>query len=133
MSANCSGFLGAPALLVFPSRASPRQGLEGSLGPERRPEIHQDVYFIIARVPGRVRGARRGYDHLAHAMHALDASHPQAKPAGEDLETLLLAHVDVVGARGPSRLADPINLELFAARLLGVLPEYGPESRHCVY
>jgi len=45
-----------------------------------------------------------GYDHLAHAMHALDASHPQAKPAGEDLETLLLAHVDVVGARGPSRL-----------------------------
>jgi hypothetical protein len=66
-------------------------------------------------------------------MHALDASHPQAKPAGEDLETLLLAHVDVVGARGPSRLTDPINLELFAARLLGVLPEYGPESRHCVY
>ena len=133
MSANCSGFLGAPALLVFPSRASPRQGLEGSLGPERRPESHQDVYFIIAHVPGRVRGARRGYDHLAHAMHALDASHPQAKPAGEDLETLLLAHVDVVGARGPSRLADPINLELFAARLLGVLPEYGPESRHRVY
>jgi hypothetical protein len=66
-------------------------------------------------------------------MHALDASHPQAKPAREDLETLLLAHVDVVGARGPSRLADPINLEQFAARLLGCLPEYGPQSRHRVY
>jgi hypothetical protein len=77
-----------------------------------------------------MRGARRGCDRLSLAEDALDAFHPQTELAGEDLETLLLA---VVGARGPSRLADPIDLKQFAARLSGCLPEHGPESRHRVY
>jgi hypothetical protein len=71
-----------------------------------------------------MRGARRGCDRLSLAEDALDAFHPQTELAGEDLETLLLA---VVGARGPSRLADPINLEQFAACLSGCLPEHGPQ------
>jgi hypothetical protein len=80
----------------------------------------------VARVPGCVRGARRGYDHLSFAEDALDAFHPQAKPAGEDLETLLLARVDMIRARGPSRLANPIDLEQLTACLSGGLPEHGP-------
>ena len=71
-----------------------------------------------------MRGARWGCDRLSLAEDALDAFHPQTELAGEDLETLLLA---VVGARGPSRLADSINLEQFAACLSGSLPEHGPQ------
>jgi hypothetical protein len=71
-----------------------------------------------------MRGARRGCDRLSLAEDALDAFHPQTELAGEDLETLLLA---VFGARGPSRLADLINLEQFAACLSGCLPEHGPQ------
>src|ERR687898_841033 len=67
--------LGCPRPVGLPVARQPRQGLEGSLGPERRPKIHQDVYFIIARVPGRVRSARRGHDYVARAVDALDASY----------------------------------------------------------
>src|SRR5918998_107780 len=72
--------LGSPRLVGLPVARQPCQGLEGSLGPERRPEIHQDVHLFAARVPDCVRGTRRGYDHLTHAMHALDAP-PPADPA----------------------------------------------------
>ena len=44
-----------------------------------------------------MRGARRGCDRLSLAEGALDASHPQTDLAGENLETLLLARMDVVG------------------------------------
>src|SRR4028119_2258443 len=40
--------------------------------------------------------------------------------------------MDVVRSRNPAWLADPIALEQLAARLLGSLPEYGPQSRHRV-
>ena len=65
-----------PRPVGLPVARQPRQGLEGSLGPERRPEIHQDVFFIIARVPGRVHRTRRDYDHVARTMDALYAFHP---------------------------------------------------------
>jgi hypothetical protein len=66
-------------------------------------------------------------------MDTLDAVRPKTERTGEDLETLLLERMDVVRTRGPARRADPIDLEQFAARLLGCLPEHGPESRHRVY
>src|SRR5215211_5106552 len=44
-----------------------------------------------------MRRARRGCDCLSLAEDALDAFHPQTELAGEDLETLLLARVDMVG------------------------------------
>src|SRR5918998_1402687 len=75
--------LGNPRPVGLPVARQPRQGLEGSLGPERRPEIHQDVYFIVAGVPGRVWRACRDYDHVAYAMDTLDAVRPQTQPTGE--------------------------------------------------
>jgi hypothetical protein len=59
-------------------------------------------------------------------MDALYAFHSQAQPAGEDLESLLLERMNVVRTSSPAGLADPIDLEQLAPRLLGGLPEYGP-------
>jgi hypothetical protein len=79
-----------------------------------------------------MRGARWGHDHLARAMDALYAFHPQAQPAGEDLESLLLELMNMVRTSSPAGLADPIYLEQLAARILGGLPEHGPQPRHRV-
>src|ERR671911_1669033 len=68
--------LGCPRPVGLPVARQPCQGLEGSLGPERRFEVHQDVYFIVARVPDRVWGACQDYDHVANAMDTLDAVRP---------------------------------------------------------
>jgi hypothetical protein len=76
MSASCSGFLGGPRSVGLLVARQPRQGLEGSIAPERRFEIHQDVYFIVAGVPDRVWRACRDYDHVANAMDTLDAVRP---------------------------------------------------------
>src|SRR3712207_8607304 len=40
--------------------------------------------------------------------------------------------MDVVRSRSPAWLADPIYLEQLSPRILGSLPEYGPQSRHRV-
>src|ERR687897_693042 len=53
----------------------------------------------------------RGHEHLAFAKHTLDALHPQAQLAGEDLETLVLASMYVVRTGSPAGRADPIHLE----------------------
>jgi hypothetical protein len=66
-------------------------------------------------------------------MDTLDAVRPKTELTGEDLETLLLPRMDVVGAGGPAGRADPIDLEQLAARLLGSLPEHAPQSRHRVH
>jgi hypothetical protein len=85
------------------------------------------VDLIFASVPGRVRGARRGRDLLSVAEDALDAFHPQAQLAGDDLEALFLARMDVVRARGPPWLTAPINPQQLAACVLGGLTEHGLE------
>jgi hypothetical protein len=87
MSANRSGFAGAPALLVLPSRASPAK-------------VSKAISVLLT---------------------------------GEDLETLLLLRMDVIRTRSPAGLTDPIDLEQLAARILGGLPELGPQPRHRVY
>src|SRR5829696_3548255 len=132
MSANRSGFLGAPALLVFPSRASPARVskalsvLSAGLKSTRTCTSSSPPFQAACAEPA---GLRSPHPRYARAR----CPHPQAKLTGENLETFLLPWMDVVRTRGPAGRADPIDLEQLAARLLDCLPEHGPESRHRVY
>jgi hypothetical protein len=91
------------------------------------------VYLVIARIPARMGVTCRGHEHLAFAKHTLDALHPQAQLAGEDLETIVLASMYVVRTRSPAGRADPIHLEQLTPRVPGSLTEHGPEPGDRVY
>jgi hypothetical protein len=79
------------------------QRLEGDLGSQGGPEVDDDVHLARPRVPGGVGPARRHDDDIAGPVLLRDAVGSESQPAPKDLEALLLARMNVVGARRPPR------------------------------
>jgi hypothetical protein len=91
-----------PFQFVFPS-AEREHRLDQRLEPERGAHLAEEAHRLLARVPERVRGAGGHDNALARTRRRRLPADPQRQRAGEDLEALLLARVDVHGGDGAPR------------------------------
>ena len=90
---------------------------------QRGAHLADEVGLLLAGVPELVWRAGGNGDALAGAGDELLAADPEADAAAEDLETLLLARVDMGGRDEAVRLHEGLDHDGLAVRLAACLPE----------